>query len=65
MEEEKVKRIYVDTSIVIGRFDADESRKRKTELFWEAVQCGEVIAIVSDVEGKKGCRKTRCDQAEV
>jgi predicted nucleic acid-binding protein len=48
MQSEK-KRIYVDTSVVLGKFDENESRRRDTEQFWHAVQSNEVVALISDV----------------
>ena len=48
-KEKKVKRVYVDTSVVLGNFDIDETRRMETELFWNVVRNGEIIAIVSDV----------------
>ena len=47
--ENRKKRIYVDTSAVIGKFDEDESRRQKTEMFWDAVRNGKIVAMVSDV----------------
>jgi len=43
------KRIYVDSSVVLGNFDIGEARRRDTEVFWNAVRSGEIIAIVSNV----------------
>ena len=48
MSEQK-KRIYVDTSVVLGNFDIDESRRQETDVFWRAVRNGEIVAMVSDV----------------
>ena len=45
----KIKRVYVDTSVVLGRFDIDETRRQQTEVFWQAVQNGEIIAVLSNV----------------
>jgi predicted nucleic acid-binding protein len=42
-------RIYVDSSVVIGKYDLAESRRRNAELFWSAVRNREVIAVISDV----------------
>jgi len=47
--ESRRKRIYVDTSVVLGNFDIDETRRTGTERFWSAVRNGEIVAIVSDV----------------
>ena len=47
--DKNIKRIYVDTSVVLGNFDIDEIRRTDTELFWNAVRNGEIVAIVSDV----------------
>jgi predicted nucleic acid-binding protein len=44
-----IKRIYVDTSVVLGKFDIDETRRQQTEVFWQAVRSGEIIAVLSDV----------------
>ncbi|MDR0329059.1 MAG: PIN domain-containing protein [Planctomycetaceae bacterium] len=44
----KIKRIYVDTSVV-GVIADDESRRLQTKPFWDAVQRGEITIIVSDV----------------
>jgi predicted nucleic acid-binding protein len=50
MEDEmnKKKRIYVDTSIV-GAIADEETRRQQTKPFWDAVQRGEIVIIVSDV----------------
>jgi len=45
----KIKRVYVDTSVVLGMFDPDEMRREHTTVFWDAVRSGEIVAIVSDV----------------
>lgn len=47
--DREIKRVYVDSSVVLGKFDVDESRRQATELFWHAVQSGEIIAVVSNV----------------
>ena len=44
----KVKRIYVDTSVVGAVID-EESRQQQTKPFWDAVHRGEIVIIVSDV----------------
>ena len=46
---ERKKRIYVDTSVVLGNFDIDETRRLQTSVFWDAVRNGGVVAVVSDV----------------
>ena len=46
--EKKVKRVYVDNSVISGMFDANDHPKRATP-FWEAVKRGTVRIIVSDV----------------
>ena len=46
---ERTKRIYVDTSVVLGNFDIGETRRLATDVFWNAVRSGEIVAIVSDV----------------
>ena len=43
------KRIYVDTSVVLGNFDIDETRRQETDVFWKAVRNGGIVAVVSDV----------------
>ena len=45
----KVKRIYVDSTVVLGHFDISETRRQETDVFWDAVQNGEVVVIASDV----------------
>jgi predicted nucleic acid-binding protein len=47
--KERVKRIYVDASTALGMFDANETRRQQTKVFWDAVRNGEVIALLSDV----------------
>lgn len=47
------QRIYVDTSVVLGRFDIDEFRRQMTGMFWQAVEGGEVIAVISGVLEKE------------
>jgi predicted nucleic acid-binding protein len=56
------KRVYVDTSVVLGKFDVDESRRRDTELFWHAVRSGEIVAIASDVL-RRELREDNVDRA--
>jgi hypothetical protein len=46
-------RIYIDSSVVIGKYDLAETRRRDAELFWSAVKSGEVIAVISDVLRKE------------
>ena len=43
----KIKRIYVDSSAVGGKFNKRLSEQTKP--FWDAVERGEIIVIVSDV----------------
>ena len=43
----KIKRIYVDASVVYGAPTKEFSQDSK--LFWDAVRNGEIIIIVSDV----------------
>jgi predicted nucleic acid-binding protein len=43
------KRIYVDTTVVLGNFDKGETRRQQTEAFWSAVRSGEIVVVVSDV----------------
>jgi hypothetical protein len=45
----KAKQIYVDTSVVLGMFDTDETRRQQTAVFWNAVQSREIAVIVSNV----------------
>ena len=47
--ERKVKRVYVDTTVVLGNFDEGESRRQHTKEFWDAVRNGTIVAITSDV----------------
>lgn len=44
----KIKRIYVDTSVV-GAIADDEMKRQQTQPFWDAVQNAEIVIIVSDV----------------
>ena len=46
--EKKVKRVYVDNSVISGMFDANDHPKR-AQPFWEAVKKGAIRIIVSDV----------------
>ena len=46
---EKIKRIYVDSSVVLGNFDIGETRRQDTAIFWDAVRNEKIIAIVSNV----------------
>ena len=43
----KIKRVYVDSSAVGGKFNTRLAEQTKP--FWNAVEQGEIIAIVSDV----------------
>ena len=45
----RIKRIYVDTSVALGLFDVDETRRAETEMFWNAVRSGVIVVLVSDV----------------
>ena len=45
----RVKRIYADSTVVLGHFDIGEARRRETDVFWNAVQNGEVVAVMSNV----------------
>ena len=47
MNRNIINRVYVDTSVVGGLFDIEF--ERRTKPFWDAVQGGEIIVIVSDV----------------
>lgn len=42
-----MKRVYVDTSVVGGRFDKEFNWQ--TEPFWNAVRRGDIMIIVSDI----------------
>jgi len=44
----RIKRVYVDTSVV-GAVADEEVRRLQTKPFWDAVQRGEIVIIVSDV----------------
>jgi predicted nucleic acid-binding protein len=45
---EKIKRVYVDSSVVSGVFDKND-HPEKTEPFWKAVFSGKFRAVLSDV----------------
>jgi predicted nucleic acid-binding protein len=45
----RIKRIYVDSSVVLGVFDKDETRRKETAIFWDAVKSGEIIVVLSNV----------------
>jgi len=47
-KEGNIPRIYVETSVVSGMFD-DNDHPIKARPFWEAVQSGHIIVVVSDV----------------
>ena len=50
--ERKVKRVYVDSTVVSGMFDYHlPERVAKTKLFWDAMQRGDFVIIASDVQG--------------
>ena len=60
--KEKIKRVYVDSSAVGGKFNKRLSEQTKP--FWDAVERGEIIVIVSDmldqeVENKKTPRRVQ------
>ena len=59
----KIKRIYVDNSVISGMFDGHlPERVEKTGLFWQAVINGEIQIIVSDVlegESKRSPQNVR------
>jgi predicted nucleic acid-binding protein len=46
---ESVKHVYVDTSVVLGTFDPDETRREQTAIFWQAVKNDEIVALISDI----------------
>jgi len=55
--EKKVKRVYVDNTVVSGMFDYHlPERVKHTKLFWDAVQRGEFVIIVSDVLADEAVR---------
>ncbi|MCL2744422.1 MAG: hypothetical protein FWE67_11290 [Planctomycetaceae bacterium] len=43
----KVKRVYVETSVISGMFDSDD-HPVKTQPFWDAVKRGEICVVLSD-----------------
>jgi hypothetical protein len=45
---EKIKRVYVDSSVVSGMFDKND-HPEKTEPFWKAVFSGRICVVLSDV----------------
>ena len=45
---ERIKRVYIDNSVISGMFDANDHPKRATP-FWTAVKKGIIRIIVSDV----------------
>jgi hypothetical protein len=45
---EKIKRVYVDSSVVSGMFDKND-HPEKTEPFWKAVFGGKIRVVMSDV----------------
>ena len=48
--EKKVKRVYVDNSVISGMFDDHlPERVKQTALFWQAVIDGKIRVIASDV----------------
>ena len=48
--EKKVKRVYVDNSVISGMFDDHlPERVKHTKLFWQAVIDGKIHVIASDV----------------
>ena len=47
--EKKIKRVYVDATVVLGHFDNDAARRKKTDVFWRAVRYKEVVVVASDV----------------
>ena len=46
--ERKVKRVYVETSVISGMFDKND-HPIKSQPFWDAVNKGEVRVVLSDV----------------
>jgi len=61
--EKKVKRVYVDNSVISGMFDDHlPERVKQTALFWQAVIDGKIRVIVSDVlegENKRSSQNVR------
>jgi len=47
MNRNIIKRVYVDTSVVGGMFDVEF--EQLTKPFWNAVQSGEIVVIISDL----------------
>jgi predicted nucleic acid-binding protein len=47
MKNSKIKRVYVDTSVVGGVFEREF--QQRTEPLWNAVRNGTIIAIISDI----------------
>jgi len=45
----KAKRIYVDSTVVLGHFDIGEARRQETDVFWDAVQNGDIVVVMSNV----------------
>jgi predicted nucleic acid-binding protein len=57
--ERKVKRVYVDSSAVGGKFNTRIAKQTKP--FWDAVDRGEIVVIVSDMLERE-VRDTRTPQ---
>ena len=48
--EKKIKRIYVDTTVILGLYDYHlPERVEQTEQFWNDVKNGSICVIISDV----------------
>ena len=45
--ERKVKRVYVDSSVIGGKFNARLAEQTKP--FWDSVERGEIVVLASDV----------------
>ena len=53
-ENESIKRVYIDNSVVSGVFDFHmPERVEQSRQFWDAMQCGDFVIVVSDVLGEE------------
>lgn len=60
MQQARIKRIYVDSSVVGGAFN--QKFLEQTAPFWHAVQAGEIVVIFSDVLQNEVDRAPKCVQ---
>ena len=60
----RMKRVYVDASAIGGKFN--RRLVEQTQPFWDAVERGEVIVIVSNVleEEVRNCKEITCATSE-